>query len=120
MIILIITLLVLLLTYTVAVGLFLSENGGMLDDQTLEDYLNKMSDNYDVYMGEYSQRIMPTYSAKVSRYIERSPVLIGLLFPYYIEYVGLIPAWSKSKTRIDAMFAQGVKRNWKREKLGLD
>lgn len=120
MVFLLIVLAALLLIYVIGLGLFLSENGGILDDQTIKDYLDKMSDNYKVYIGEYSQRVTPTYLAKVNKQIERSPILISLLFPYNIEYIGAIPVWSKSKTRIDAMFAQGTKKDWKREKLGLD
>ena len=120
MVFLLIVLAALLLIYVIGLVLFLSENGGILDDQTTKDYLDKLSDNYNTYIGEYSQRIDPKYSAPVTKSIERSPVLISLIFPYNIGYVGAIPVWSKSKTRIDAMFAQGTKSNWKRKKLGLD
>jgi hypothetical protein len=120
MILLVIFLAVLLLVYLIALGMFLAEYDGILDDQTMKDYLDKLGDNYTTYMGEYSQRIDPTYSANVNKSIERSPSIISLVFPYNIGYVGVIPAWSKSKPRIDAMFAQGVKSNWKRKKLGLE
>ncbi len=119
MIFLIIVLVALVLVSLIVLGLFLSEYDGILDDQTMEDYLDKLGDKYTIYIGEYTQRIEPTYSAEVKRYIERSPAFIRLVFPYHIEYVGAIPVWSKSKTRIDAMFGTGVKRNFKRERLGL-
>ena len=112
-------LVVLVIVSLIVLGMFLSEYDGILDDQTMKDYLDKLGDKYTVYIGEYTQRIEPTYSAEVKRYIERSPALIRLVFPYYIEYVGVIPVWSKSKSRIDAMFATGVKRDFKRERLGL-
>lgn len=120
MILLIIVLAVLLLAYLIALGMFLTEYDGILDDQTVKDYLDKLGDKYETYIGEYSQRITPTYSAAVRKDIEKSPSIINLVFPYYIGYVGVIPAWSKSKPRIDAMFAQGTKSNWKRKKLGLE
>ena len=107
------------ITYLIALGLFMSEYDGILDDQIIEDYLDKLGDSYTIYIGEYSQRIDPKYSAPVTKSIERSPPFIRLVFPYYIEYVGVIPVWSKSKSRIDAMFGTGVKRNFKRERLGL-
>ena len=120
MVVLLVVLVALLLIYVIGLGMFLSENGGILDDQTIKDYLDKLGDKYTTYNGEYSQRIDPKYSAPVTKSIERSPVLISLIFPYNIGYVGAIPVWSKSKTRIDAMFATGTKSNWKRKKLGLE
>ena len=120
MILLIIVLVALVIVSLIVLGMFLSEYDGILDDQTMEDYLDKLGDSYTIYIGEYTQRIQPTYSAPVKKDIERSPPLIQLVFPYYIEYVGVIPVWSKSKSRIDAMFGQGLKRNFKRERLGLE
>lgn len=117
---LIIILVALVIVSLIVIGMFLSEYDGILDDQIIKDYLDKIGDSYTTYMGEYTQRITPTYSAKVKKDIERSPALIRLVFPYHIEYVGVIPVWSKSKSRIDAMFGTGIKRNFKREKLGLD
>jgi hypothetical protein len=99
---------------------FLVENEGMLNDQIVKDYLDKLGDQYSVYTSEHSQSIDPKYSANVKKSIERSPAVFRFLFPYYMEYVGIIPVWSKSKSRIDAMFATGIKRNFKREKLGLE
>ena len=119
MVFLIIVLAVLVIVSSIVLGMFLSENDGILDDQIIKDYLDKLGDSYTIYIGEYTQRIQPTYSAPVKKDIERSAPLIRLVFPYYIEYVGVIPVWSKSKPSIDAMFGQGIKRNFKREKLGL-
>ena len=120
MILLIIILAVLVLIYSIVLGVFLAENEGILNEQTTEDYLNKLGDSFNVYISEYTHRIDPTYSANVKKSIEQSPAVIRLVFPYYIEYVGAIPVWSKSKPRIDAMFATGTKSNWKRKKLGLE
>ena len=119
MILVIVILAVLVLMYSIVLGIFLTENDGVLNDQLIAEYLDKLEDNYTIYIGEYTQRITPTYSAKVRKDIERSPAVIGLIFPYQIEYVGAIPIWSKSKSRIDAMFGTGIKRNFKRERLGL-
>jgi hypothetical protein len=48
----------------------------------------------------------------------------GILFPYYIKNVGVIPVWYKSAKRIDALFTKLYKgskyENKKRKKLGLD
>ena len=119
MIFLIIVLVVLLLIFTIVLGVFLAENDGILNDQLIGDYLDKLGNRYSVYHSEYYHRIDPNYSAEVKKSIEKSPVVIRLIFPYHIEYVGAIPIWSKSKPRIDAMFATGEKTDWKRKKLGL-
>lgn len=119
MIFLIIILAVLLFIFLIVVGIFLGENGGILNDQITSDYLDKLGDKFSVYHSEYYHRIDPNYSAEVKKSIEKSPIVIRLIFPYHIEYVGAIPVWSKSKPRIDAMFATGEKTDWKRKKLGL-
>jgi hypothetical protein len=111
---------VLLLIFLIVIRIFLSENDGILNDQLTAEYLDKLGNQFSVYHSEYSHRIDPNYSANVKKSIERSPQIIRLVFPYTIEYVGAIPAWSKSKPRIDAMFATGVKTDWRRKKLGLD
>ena len=115
MIFLIIISIILLVLYSIVLTFFLAENNGILSDQILQDYLDKLSDKYKIYISEYCHRIDPTYSANVNKSIERSPKVIRLLFPYYIEYIGVIPVWSKSKSRIDAMFAKGTKSDWKRK-----
>lgn len=120
MIVLIIVSIVLLVVYSVVLTFFLAENSGILNEQILQDYLDKLSDRYEIYVSEYCERINPTYSANVKKCIEKSPKIIRLVFPYYIEYVGAIPVWSKSKVRIDTMFTTGIKSDWKRKKLGLE
>lgn len=112
-------LVVLALITSVAFGLFVSEHDGILNDEIIKEYLDKLGSNYKVCNRQYFQYIRPTNISDVSKDIERSPKVIGLVFPYYIEYVGVIPVWSKSKSRIDVMFATGVKRDFKRERLGL-
>lgn len=104
---------------TVPTLFFLADNRGILDDDLLEEYLNTLSDNYEIYQSEYCCRIEPLYSTKLNKSIEKSGKIL-FLFPYYIEYVGVIPIWSRNKKRIDAMFATGPKNNWKRKKLGLE
>lgn len=120
MILLIIILVVLLLIFSIVIGMYLTENSGILDDQTIKDYLDKLGNQFSVHHSEYSHRIDPNYSANVKKSIEKSPPIIRLIFPYTIEYVGAIPAWSKLKPRLDAMFATGIKTDWRRKKLGLD
>ena len=49
---------------------------------------------------------------------------VGILIPYYIINVGVIPVWYKSAGQIDAMFKELKKgsefENKKRKKLGLE
>lgn len=111
---------VLLIIFSIVLGIFLLENDGVVDDQLIAEYLEKLGDNYSILHSEYLHNIAPNYNSGVKGSIEKSPKVIRLVFPFYIEYVGVIPAWSKSKSRIDAMFATGVKTDWRRKKLGLD
>lgn len=112
-------LILLVILTSISSSIFIIENRGILNDDILEEYLNKLSDNYDVHQTEYCHRIEPHSSSYLRKDIEKS-WRIHWLFPYYIEYVGVIPIWSRNKKRIDAMFATGPKENWKRKKLGLE
>jgi len=109
-----------ILVYSAAIMLFLSDNNGVLEEQILKDYLDTLGDDYEIRTSEYHTRIYPKISSNVCRNIEISPRGVSWIFPYYIEDIGVIPFWSKSKTRIDIMFTNVPKRNWKRERLGLD
>ena len=97
----------------------MGDEGGILNEDVLEEYLNTLSDKYTVHRSEYTIMIDPLHSANVKKRIEVSYSAAKLIFPYYIPDVGVIPAWSRSKKRIDAMFETSPKRDWEREKLGL-
>lgn len=108
-----------ILVYSVVLGIFLAENSGILEEQILKDYLDALGDDYEIYTSEYHTRIYPKAASSVRKNIEISPKGFKMLFPYYIEDIGVIPFWSKSKTRIDTMFTNAPKKDWKRERLGL-
>ena len=108
-----------ILVYSVMLGIYLAENSGVLEEQILKDYLDTLGDDYEIHTSEYYTRIYPKASSNVRRNIEISPIGFKMLFPYYIEDIGVIPFWSKSKTRIDTMFTNAPKKDWKRERLGL-
>jgi hypothetical protein len=108
-----------ILVYSVVLGIYLAENSGVLEEQILKDYLDTLGDDYEIHTSEYYTRIYPKASSNVRRNIEISPIGFKMLFPYYIEDIGVIPFWSKSKTRIDTMFTNAPKKDWKRERLGL-
>lgn len=109
-----------ILVYFLGVMLFLADNSGVLDEQILKDYLDTLGDDYEIRTSEYCTRIYPKISSNVCRNIEISPGGIKMIFPYYIEDIGVIPFWSKSKTRIDIMFTSAPRKDWKRERLGLE
>jgi len=119
MILLIVLLIIALIIFSIVIGVFLMENDGIVNDQLITEYLDNIGSNFSIYHSEYNHSLNPNYPAKVRRTIYKSPQVIRLVFPYYIEYVGAIPTWSKSKPRLDAMFGTGVKTDWRREKLGL-
>ena len=108
-----------ILVYSILVGIYLAENSGVLEEQILKDYLDNLGDDYEIHTSEYHTRIYPKASSDVRRNIEISPIGFKMIFPYYIEDIGVIPFWSKSKTRIDTMFTNAPKKDWKRERLGL-
>jgi hypothetical protein len=109
-----------ILVYSAVLGLYLAQNSGVLEEQILKDYLDTLGDDYEIHTSEYYTRIYPKASSNVRTNIEISPIGFKMLFPYYIEGIGVIPFWSKSKTRIDTMFTNAPKKDWKRKKLGLD
>ena len=110
---------VILLGTVIAHITLLNDEGGILDEKVLEDYLNTLSDNYEIYRSEYTISIVPLSPSTLRKQIEVSYPAATLLLPYYIQGVGVIPIWSKSKKRIDAMFESSPKVDWKRKKLGL-
>ena len=122
MIFLTIILAIVLIIFLIVLGVFLMENfgGSIINDQLIAEYLDKLGNDFSIYHSEYSHRIEPNYSTNIQKCIDKSPKIIQLVFPYNISYIGVIPVWSKSKSRIDAMFATGAKTDWKRKKLGLD
>ena len=111
--------LVVLLGMTIGTLMHMGDEGGILNEDVLEEYLNTLSDNYTICRSEYTTMIHPLHSANVRKRIEVSPKGVKFILPYYIPGVGVIPAWSRSKKRIDAMFETSPKEDWKRKELGL-
>ena len=110
---------IVLLGMTVGTLMHIGDEGGILNEDILEEYLNTLSDKYMIYRSEYTTMIDPLHSANVRKRIEVSPKGVKFILPYYIPGVGVIPAWSRSKKRIDAMFETSPKEDWKRKELGL-
>lgn len=110
---------IVLLGMTMGIFMHIGDEGGILNEDVLEEYLNTLSNRYTVYRSKYTTSIEPLHSANLKKHIEVSPQGVKLILPYYIPGVGVIPVWSKSKKRIDAMFETSPKEDWKRKKLGL-
>ena len=102
---------------------FLEEGTPPKDSDVLEmlekyrNHYDKIRENYSggsYYIGgRVSYEVKDIYKTKYS-----------LLFPYYIDGVGVIPAWYKSASQIETIFKELMKgsefENKKRKKLGLD
>lgn len=112
-------LLVVLLGMTIDTLMHMGDEGGILNEDVLEEYLDTLSNRYMIHRSKYTTSIDPLYSANVKKRIEVSPKGVKFILPYYIPGVGVIPIWSKSKKRIDAMFETSPKEDWKRKELGL-
>lgn len=112
-------LLIVLLGMTIGTLMHMGDEGGILNEDVLEEYLNTLSNRYTIHRSKYTTSIDPLYSANVKKRIEVSPQGVKLILPYYIPGVGVVPNWSKSKKRIDAMFETSPKEDWKRKELGL-
>jgi hypothetical protein len=102
----------------------LSEEGAPPKDSDVLEMLEKYRNHYDKIRENYSggsyyiggrvsYEVKDIYKTKWS-----------LLFPYYINGVGVIPAWYKSASQIETIFKELMKgsefENKKRKKLGLD
>jgi hypothetical protein len=102
--------------------LFLEEGTPPKDLDVLE-MLDKYSNQYNSIRGNYSNsyyiQARSNYQVK-----EIHKTRWSLLFPYYINGVGVIPIWYKSASQIETLFKELIKgsefENKNRKKLGLD
>jgi hypothetical protein len=88
--------------------------------EMLEKYSNQYTSIRESYTGgSYYIQSRSSYQVK-----EIYKTKYSLLFPYYIDNVGVIPVWYKSAPQIEAIFKELKKgsefENKKRKKLGLD
>ena len=77
------------------------------------DYLKENWDGVQYIEAVRGYRAKPIYKTKA-----------GIIFPYYINGVGVVPVWYKSASEIDSLFKELKKgsefENKKRKSLGLD
>jgi hypothetical protein len=121
MIILFVLLIVALLMWIVFESFHVFEEGAPAKDQDIlemieakksEFYLDKSwNDNFELKSKSYDTQNI-------------SQIKYSLLFPYYINHVGVIPVWYKSAKVLDQMFKEKIAASeykvTKRDKLGLN
>lgn len=99
------------------------EEGTPPKDSDVLEMLDKYSNQYNSirenYSNNYYIQARSNYQVK-----EIHKTTWSLLFPYYINNVGVIPVWYKSAPQIETLFKELIKgsefENKKRKKLGLD
>ena len=99
------------------------EEGTPPKDSDVLEMLDKYSNQYNSirenYSNNYYIQARSNYQVK-----EIHKTRWSLLFPYYINGVGVIPVWYKSASQIETLFKELIKgsefENKKRKKLGLD
>lgn len=103
--------------------LFLEEGTPPKDSDVLE-MLEKYNNQYDSIRESYNGGNYYIQSRSNYQVKEIYKTKYSLLFPYYINNVGVIPVWYKSVPQIEAIFKELKKgsefENKKRKKLGLD
>ena len=121
MIVLVILLIVAFAFWIVFESLHVFEEGAPAKDQDIlemleakksEFYLDKSwNDNFELKSNSYDTQNI-------------SQIKYSLLFPYYINHVGVIPVWYKSAKVLNQMFKEKIEASkyqaTKRDKLGLN
>ena len=103
--------------------------GSPIPDKDISDYLDKIE--RENLINGVSLRWNDKFVLNVKGYTHRhndNPNIYqtqySLIFPYYINNVGVIPIWSKSYTRLRTIFKENIENSSyktdKRKKLGLD
>jgi hypothetical protein len=103
--------------------------GSPIPDKDTSDYLDKIEK--EDLMNGVSKRWNDKFVLNVNGFNHRhhsNPSIYqtkhSLVFPYYIEDVGVVPIWSKSYMRLRAIFKEHIEntvyKTDKRKKLGLD
>lgn len=118
-----------LLIWSVFEIIVLHDEGSPIPDIDISDYLDKIEK--ENLINGVSKRWNDKFVLNVKGFTRKhydNPSIYqtqySLLFPYYINGVGVIPIWSKSYTRIKNLFKENIENSSyktdKRKKLGLD
>ena len=129
MIVLIIVVIFLILVLGIVETITTCELGSPISEKDISDYLDKIekenlingvnkrwNDKFVLNVKGFNHRHYDNPSIYQTQY--------SLIFPYHINDVGVIPIWSKSYTRVRAIFKENIENSSyktdKRKKLGLD
>lgn len=129
MIVLIIVVIFLILVLGIVETITTCELGSPISEKDISDYLDKIekenlingvnkrwNDKFVLNVKGFNHRHYDNPSIYQTQY--------SLIFPYHINDVGVIPIWSKSYTRLRAIFKENIEntvyKTDKRKKLGLD
>lgn len=105
------------------------ELGSPISEKDISDYLDKIES--EKLLNGVTKRWNDKFVLNVKGFNHRhygNPSIYqtqySLIFPYHITDVGVIPIWSKSYTRLRAIFKENIENSSyktdKRKKLGLD
>lgn len=123
MILLIILLVIGLIVGTIVEIFTMVETGTPISDKDLSEFLDKIeTENIPI---ELYRKWNDKFRLDFRRY--KTPSIVqtqySIVFPYYIDDVGVIPIWSSSYKRIKDMFTERIDESSytskKRNKLGL-
>ena len=109
--------------WIVVEALQMIEEGTPAKDSDILEMLELKSKDYMMHRTWGGKFYLKTYRTTVS-----APTIYqtsySLLFPYYIEEVGMVPFWYKSADKIRELFEQKIANSkfqvTKRDKLGLN
>jgi hypothetical protein len=97
------------------------ELGTPATDSDILEMLEKSGVDYSLEQKWNSKFILKTSFRSKAPYINQTQY--SILFPYYIEDVGIVPIWYKSAGKIKQMFEEKISASkytlTKRDKLGL-
>jgi len=120
MIIFIILAIIAVLAYLVVEGVVIAEHGSPAKDKDILELLQLKGSEYSIRT-QYNDKYKIT--APSSNHPGIFQTEYSLMFPYYIDNVGVVPIWYKSAKQLDQIFKDKLANSKyitkKREQLGL-
>lgn len=122
-----VVILMVLITAAILIGIFVEgtnamEQGTPAKDSDILEMLEKHGENYGIDK-KWNDKFKLTTS-----YRSNAPSIhqtqFSIVFPYYINNVGVVPIWYKSASKIKSIFEEKISTSeynvTKRDKLGLN
>ncbi len=107
--------------WIVVEALQMIEEGTPAKDSDILEMLELKGKDYEIHKTWDGKFRLKTYRTTAPTVY---PTSYSLLFPYYIEEVGMVPFWYKSADKIRELFEQKIANSkfqvTKRDKLGLN